>query len=408
MLKMEGVDGLRDALSALLLLPENEKKARGLTDTPREIQQQPETWLGTLERLRTVHASIQSFLDNCGFFSGSPNPPDVILTGAGTSDYIGRALVRVLRQQWRCNVSAVPSTELLTNMEDHILPGRQYLMVSFSRSGQSSEGIAVMEQALQCCSGHIHHLVITCNESGAMAKFPGVFTITLDDAVNDRGLAMTSSFSNMVVAGQYLAYIRSPQKYEAVLKNLSRMGEDLLPQAANLAAALARKNFSRVCFLGSGALQAVAKESALKVLELNAGKIATLAESFLGLRHGPMSFLNKETLVTAFLSGNEDRLPYELDLLDEIRSKKLVQDILIVAPRVTSRIQQLTEHILPLHATLDFPDTCRPPVDVIAGQLLALFFAIENGITPDTPSNGAISRVVSHVKIYSPAGRTGK
>jgi tagatose-6-phosphate ketose/aldose isomerase len=171
---------------------------------------------------------------------------------------------------------------------------------------------------------------------------------------------------------------------------------------------LAKKKFSRVCFLGSGALQAVAHESALKVMELNAGKIATLAESFLGLRHGPMSFLNQETLVTAFLSGNEDRVLYELDLLEEIRNKHLAGDILIVAPRVTSRIQQLTEHILPLHASVGFPDACRPPVDVIAGQLLALFFAIENGITPDTPSDGAISRVVSHVKIYSPAGRTGK
>jgi hypothetical protein len=41
-------------------------------------------------------------------------------------------------------------------------------------------------------------------------------------------------------------------------------------------------------------------------------------------------------------------------------------------------------------------------VDVIVGQLLALFLSIRNGIHPDTPSTGAISRVVSHVKIYSP------
>jgi tagatose-6-phosphate ketose/aldose isomerase len=408
MLKMEGVNRLQDALSALLLLPDGEKKARGLTDTPREIQQQPETWLGTLERLNAVQAPLLKFLEGCGFFAGSAAQPDVILTGAGTSDYIGRAVVPVLRQQWRCNVSAVPSTTLLTHMEEHILPDRQYLMVSFSRSGQSSEGIAVMEQAILSFPGHVHHLVVTCNQYGPMAQFPGVFTITLDDAVNDRGLAMTSSFSNMVVAGQYLAFIRNSQKYAPLLKELVRMGEDLLPQAANMASALAKKKFSRVCFLGGGALQGVAQESALKVLELNAGKIPTLAESFLGLRHGPMSFLNKETLVVAFLSGDEDRLPYELDLLDEIRTKDLAEDMVVVAPRVTSRVRQLTSHALPLHATLDFPDTCRPPLDVIAAQLLALFFAIENGITPDTPSAGAISRVVSHVKIYSPAGRTGK
>jgi tagatose-6-phosphate ketose/aldose isomerase len=153
-------------------------------------------------------------------------------------------------------------------------------------------------------------------------------------------------------------------------------------------------------------LQAVAKESALKVLELNAGKIATIAESPLGLRHGPMSFINAETLVVAFLSGNDHRLQYELDLLEELLRKKLSADMLVVAPRVTSRIAKLTKNVLSLEAPTTFPDTCRPPVDVIAGQLLGLFFAIENGITPDTPSDGAISRVVSHVKIY-PAAKKG-
>ncbi|HEX3435621.1 MAG TPA: SIS domain-containing protein [Pseudacidobacterium sp.] len=399
---------MQDALSALLLLPEQQKNRRGLTDTPREIQQQPETWLGTYNRLKTAHGSILGFLEKCGPTSNASNPPDVILVGAGTSDYIGLALSRILRKEWRCNVAAVASTELLTNLDDHILPGRKYLMISFSRSGQSSEGIAVIEHALSSYPRQIHHMLITCNKSGTMAKFPDVFTISLDDAVNDRGLAMTSSFSNMVITGQYLAYVRSPQLYEPILNGLAEMGSWLLPRAANLAASLAKKNFSRVCFLGTGALQAVARESALKVLELNGGKIATLAESFLGLRHGPMSFLNKETLVTAFLSGDEDRLPYELDLLEEIRHKNLAEDILVVAPKMLDRILRLTHHVLPMHVPPAFPDACRPPVDIIPGQLLALFLAIENGITPDTPSDGAISRVVSHVKIYSPTGRTEK
>jgi len=181
------------------------------------------------------------------------------------------------------------------------------------------------------------------------------------------------------------------------------MAARLLPEAAGTAALLAKKKFSRVCFLGAGALQAVAQECALKVLELNAGKVATIAESPLGLRHGPMSFLNKETLVVTYLSGDDYRLLYELDLLEEIRRKDLSGDILVVAPRITDRIRRLTSNVLVLDAPLDFPDTCRPALDVIAGQLLALFLAIENGITPDTPSEGAISRVVSHVKIYSPA-----
>jgi tagatose-6-phosphate ketose/aldose isomerase len=395
---------LQDALSALLLLSGHEKEVRGLTDTPREIHQQPETWRGTWLRLASMRASIQDFLKSCGLATGSQNPPAVILAGAGTSDYIGRAVSRLLHQQWGCEVAAIPSTELLMSMDDLILPAKQYLLISFSRSGESSEGVAVLKQALERYPNSIRHLVITCNASSTMAKLPGVFTIVLDDAVNDRGLAMTSSFSNMVIAGQYLAYIRTLDRYEPLLQSLIGIGARLLPHAADTAALLAKKKFNRVCFLGAGALQAVAQECALKVLELNAGKVATLAESPLGLRHGPMSFLNKETLVVTYLSNNDYRQQYELDLLDEIRSKDLSGDILVIAPRMTDRIRKLAGHALVLDAPPTFPDTCRSPVDVIAGQLLALFFAIENGITPDTPSEGAISRVVSHVKIYSPNG----
>ena len=399
---------MQDALSALLSLSQQVKQARGLIDTPREIHQQPDTWRATLRDLSSQNDSLLAFLESCGIRRGSTTQPSVILTGAGTSDYIGRSVKDILRKHWSCDVAAIPSTELLTNMDDIILDGKQYLMISFSRSGESSEGVAAIEQALSLYPLQIRHLVVTCNAESTMAKFPGVFTIKLDDAVNDRGLAMTSSFSNMVIAGQYLAYAAKADQYTPLLEDLARMGDPLLPKAADMAATLAKKKFTRVCFLGTGALQAVGQESSLKVLELNAGKVATLAESPLGLRHGPMSFLNQQTLVVAYLSGDWHRLQYELDLLEEVRTKALCGAILVTAPQGSDRIRELTEHLLPLHAPPDFPDLCRPPVDIIVGQLLALFFSIENGITPDTPSNGAISRVVSHVKVYPPVGRNTK
>lgn len=396
---------MADALSALLVLPDREKEARGLTDTPREIHQQPQTWKRTFDRLRAAHASIAAALESCGIGLRGQDRPDVILAGAGTSDYIGRALSRLLRQKWGANVRSVPSTELITSLDSAIPPDKRYLLISFSRSGDSSEGIALLHRALDRYPEQIRHIVVTCNASGAMARVPGVFPIVLDDAVNDRGLAMTSSFTNMVVAGQVVAHVRGPKEYEPLLEGLVSMGSSLLPRAADVAATLARKRFSRVCFLGSGALQAVAQESALKVLELNEGRIATLAESFLGLRHGPMAFLRGETLVCAYLSGDDNLLPWELDLLEEIKSKRLAADLLVVTPRPHARLHALTDHILDLQAPPLFPDVCRPPVDVIAGQLLALFLALENGVRPDTPAQGTISRVVSHVKIHPPAAK---
>jgi D-galactosamine 6-phosphate deaminase/isomerase len=396
---------LHDSLSKLLVLPETEKQSQGLVYTPGEIQQQPTTWRATVELLTQQRAQILSFLDECG-------PADrlsVLLTGAGTSDYIGRALAAVLRRQWQCEVAAVASTELLTNMEDYLLPGRRYLLISFSRSGDSSEGVALIQHALERYPARIRHLVITCNQAGAMmrqfAGSPGLASIVLDEAVNDRGLAMTSSFSNLVVAGQFLAYIRTPQAYAPLVESLAGMGDRLLPAAADLADVLSGTPADQVCFLGTGALQAVADESALKVLELNAGRIHTIAQSALGLRHGPLSSLNAATLVVAYLSGDEPLAQYEIDLLEELRDKQLGARMVVVAPSLDSRLTALTPNVLSLEAPKDFPDSCRPPVDVIVGQLLGLFFSIRNGLTPDSPSpSGVISRVVSHVKIYSRNG----
>jgi tagatose-6-phosphate ketose/aldose isomerase len=391
---------LPDSLAALLALADQQKQAVGLADTPREIHQQPETWRGTLQQLEAAHDSVAVMLREAGLFPGGP--AEAILAGAGSSAYIGESLSTMLQQGWGVNVRSLPSTDLLASLGDFIRPESRYAMLSFSRSGESSEGIALLQLARLLFPEQIRHIVITCNASGAMARVPDVFPIVLADAVNDRGLAMTSSFTNMVIAGQYLAHIHCPQVYRSLLNSMAEMGERLLPKAADTAARLAEQGFQRVCFLGSGALQAVARESALKVLELNAGRIPTMSESFLGLRHGPMSFLNRETLVCAFLSGEEPRFLYERDLLREIHTKRLAGDLLLVTPRDRAELRETGGRVLNLGAPQDFPDACRPPVDVIVGQLLALFFSIQNGIPSDSPSSGAISRVVSHVRTYLP------
>lgn len=393
---------MANPLAALLSLPDAEKQSRGLTNTPREIFQQPETWLLTLDHLAAARAELKSYFQEFLASAGAGFRPEIILTGAGTSDYIGRAVSRPLRKHLPCEVSAIPSTELLTNLDDFVVPDKQYLLVSFSRSGDSSEGVAVLHQTSDRFPRQIRHLLVTCNKTGTMATFPGIFSLVLDSRVNDRGLAMTSSFTNMVIAGQSLAFLQEPEIFESFVRAISAAGSRKMAEAATITAELASRHFSRVCFLGTGSQQAVAEESALKVLELNAGKIATLAQSPLGLRHGPLSFVNDETLVVAYLSADEQRRQYEIDLLEELRTKHLGADMLVITPHPASRIDRLTKHVLSLDLSPGFPDFALAPISVIAGQLLGLFFSIENGITPDSPSSGAITRVVSHVKIYSP------
>ena len=333
-----------DALSHLLALSAAEKSSRGLEFTPREIAQQPDTWPNTFALFEQRRAQIIEFLDAAGIFNEPAHRPTVFLIGAGTSDYIGRALAQLLREHWQCEVLAVPSTDIVTHLNDLILPHQKYLWISFSRSGDSPESVAAVEKAL-AARPDIHHLIVTCNAKAKMVKVtagnPKVLSICLDDAVNDRGLAMTSSFSNMVVFGQCLAHATDPANYKKVIADLVAAGKSFLDGAPDLAAKLASETFATACFIGSGPLRAVASECALKALELTSGKILTMSESALGLRHGPMSALKQDTLLVCFLSSDPLVRRYEIDLLREIGEKKLVRTRVGIGAKIEKSLARI-------------------------------------------------------------------
>src|SRR5258705_13191983 len=221
-----------DPLSTILKLSAAERESKGLAHTPQEIFRQPETWWRTYEKLSQLQPGLESFLKRAGVRGDRHQRPSVLLVGAGTSDYVGKSLATLLRRSWRLDVCAVPSTDLLTCLDDHAVAGKSYVWVSFSRSGDSSEGVALLETTLDR-RPEIQHIIVCCNGEGRMARIVSdrgnVSRVILDDEVNDRGLAMTSSFSNMVVAGQCLAHLKDLAAYGPTLKALIVAARKFLP-----------------------------------------------------------------------------------------------------------------------------------------------------------------------------------
>ena len=249
----------------------------------------------------------------------------------------------------------------------------------------------------------VTHLLVTCNEQGRMVSIlrgsPRSYTVVLDEAVNDRGLAMTSSFTNMVVFGQCLAHAWSCPAYDTILDKLVAGGKDFLPVAAASAQEFATAKYSSLCMLGSGSLKGVAKESALKVLEMTAGGVKTMSESALGLRHGPMAALDTGTLLVCFASSDERQQNYEADLLREVRAKGIVDQRVVVGPAGATHLSGASERYLPINDGV--PDFYRAPIDAMYGQLLGFYFSLAYGLMPDAPSpHGVITRVVGTFKIY--------
>lgn len=386
-------------LLALLSLPDAEKHERGLLYTPSEIAQQPVTWQATYRLFESCRAELQRFLKQAHVEGWT-----ICLIGAGTSDYIGHSVANLLRRHWNCEVFVIASTDMLTNRDDLVLADRDYLWIHFSRSGDSPEGVAVLEQALASCP-RVRHLVVSCNEDGRMVKLAQgsehSLVVLLDDAVNDRGLAMTSSYTNMVIFGQALAHLWERNDFEKTLESMTKAAEYILDEGAALAYDLSQnmktEGYRKACFVGAGALGATSQESALKLLELTSGSIQTMYETTLGLRHGPMSSLNMDTLFTAFLSNRDNRRRYDLDLLNEVNAKRVVRTIVAVGGADAACDYSLHA---PIFATI--ADAYRPAVDVIFSQMLGLFSSIELGMKPDSPSpNGLISRVVAKFDIYA-------
>jgi tagatose-6-phosphate ketose/aldose isomerase len=164
----------------------------------------------------------------------------------------------------------------------------------------------------------------------------------------------------------------------------------------------------RLCALGADALRATAKEACLKVTELTDGAIASFSDSWLGVRHGPLSAVNERTLVLGSLSSSAYRRAYELDFLRELEAKRLGARLAVVA---AARPSELPPSIFcatfadEREASEKVPDELRPLVDVIFAQILGLYASLHHGLTPDRPSRrGAIQRVVAGFRLHPWSG----
>ena len=386
-----------NAIEELVNLGEQSRAERGILHTPGEILQQPEAWRQATERVFDLSADLRAVL------SGAH---ELILTGAGSSYFAGVCAEAALTRALGLPVRAVASTEIVMDPES-TLPGRPFALVSLARSGNSPEGNAAFELAEELRGDLVRHVVITANPEGVLAGLAGTTRrpaalCLLPPQTNDRGLAMTSSLTSLVVAAQALGFLDRPGEYRKVAEALSQAAEEVLRDAGRIAA-WAREPFRRAFFVGARPFFGAALESHLKVQELTDGIVVGKAEDTLGLRHGPMAAVDAETLVVVFCSRDEHRRKYEGDLLRELAGKNLGLKRIAVAPRVEESWRAF------LHDWVEFdpgalrgiPDDLVSPVLIIPAQALGLFKSLELGLKPDAPSrNRAISRVVQGVTIY--------
>lgn len=238
-------------------------------------------------------------------------------------------------------------------------------------------------------------IAITCNEVGYLAKSEFVMSVLLDPRTNDKSLVMTSSFSNLVLAGYSMLL---PSELESILANIGERLRLLFPELETAVSAIALQAAERIVFLSSSPMSSWSQESALKTLEMTAGRHSVMSETFLGLRHGPMSFIRQDTLVLCLLANDPIRRKYEMDLVRELNAKNIGVCVGIGA---TEEEKPEFSFVIPAVAP-HLNDTLRTPFEIVIGQLLGLYLCRREGLDPDNPSaGGVITRVVQKFKIYA-------
>jgi tagatose-6-phosphate ketose/aldose isomerase len=368
--------------------------------TKREIFQQPDVWKKTKEVIFSRKEEISAFLKKVY----ENKEVDTVLTGAGSSAFIGAAVSGVFVKFNHVSARAIPTTELITHPDFLLLKEKAVLLVSFARSGNSPESLAAIDTVNKYCR-QSWHIIITCNETGELYRrsdASNMLKILLPPETNDESLAMTSSFSSMMLAYILIAKIDTLDSEKANVELLAEWGRRILDYEQSIAR-IAELSFSRAVFLGSGPLRGIAEESHLKLQELTDGKVICTWDSFLGFRHGPIAVVNQETLLVYLFADQEHTRRYEFDLVKQISvdNKHLAQIAISHHP------VKMTDVNFDLNVNFGKIEDRDAPIEylcvaeVLVAQLLGYYKSIALGLDPDNPSSsGTFSRVVKGVKIY--------
>ena len=372
----------------------------GAEITTREIYQQPDVWKEAFESYQAKREEIAAFLQG---IADKHDYIKVILTGAGTSAYVGDTLVPYFKEVYderKWNFNAIATTDIVANPETYLKKDVATVLVSFARSGNSPESVATVDLA-KALVDELYQVTITCAADGKLAlQAHGDdrnLLLLQPAASNDAGFAMTSSFSSMMLTALLVFDRADLAQKEAKVAALLQLSQDVLGRVADVQQ-LVDLDFSRVIYLGAGPFFGLAHEAQLKILELTAGQIATMYESPVGFRHGPKSLINQDTVVLVFGSADAYTKAYDLDLVREVAGDGIVSRLVLLTDR-EEQLEGVEQVVLSTQEPLG--DSYRIFPYIVYAQLFALLSSLKVKNRPDTPSpTGTVNRVVQGVIIH--------
>jgi glucosamine--fructose-6-phosphate aminotransferase (isomerizing) len=344
--------------------------------TWNEIQSQGDVWQSVLTATRTS-AVIAEILEK------SSRNREFLFIGCGTSFYLAEAAAISWTLLTGQPARAIPASEVLLFPKLIQAEGSDLQAVVISRSGRTSEAVraaSVLRRDLR-----IPTIGITCNAENCELQQACDATIKLS-AADEQSTVMTRSFTSMLLCLQVLAarHARNSQFVE----NLQAMAEEFvarIPAVAQQMEAFAGQHiFADYAFLGQGPFHGIAREAALKIMEMS----CSYSQFFhaLEFRHGPKAIVSSATCLTFVLSESAQKA--ETEVLEEM--KELGGVTVAICNRANADILRGSDLVVELG--LNGHELALLAPSIVPCQLLGYFTAVAKGLNPDQPKN--LTRVV--------------
>ena len=388
-------------MSSIFGITEEKMQETSSNWTVKEIYQQPATWEKTCRQIEEHKDEIQKFIDQVI----TQEDFDVILTGAGTSEFVGNALFPHLTGLLNYKVKSYGTTDIVATPEASLSRTKPTLLISFGRSGNSPESIGAVDAAESVCD-NLYHLFVTCNKDGALSKraesTEHCYAINLTPETHDQSFAMTSSFSNMYLATYLCFHLNELDKVVAEVRKIAAAGQNFLDNQYSIPQTIVNEyDFNRIVYLGSNTLKGTSQESALKMLELTAGRVVTMYDTPLGFRHGPKSIIDDNTLTVVYLSDDAYTRQYEIDLIKEMSGQRKGNRIVAVMSKTDEAVAALVDYTVVFGLEENHENVQLGLDYILFAQTLAVLKSLSLSITPDNPCpTGEVNRVVKGVTLY--------
>jgi len=355
-------------------MPNNDGQRSG-AHTWNELMSQGDVWRSTLSELQRSSV-IETILTSTATRS------EWIFVGCGTSYYLAEAAAHSWTTLTGEPARAVPASEVLLYPHTLRTESAPQQAVVISRSGKTSE-------ALRAASALVRQLKlptigITCAQESTLQKECD-HTIILQ-AADEESTVMTRSFTSMLISLQYLG-ARHAQN-QPFIDELRRAAEhtsgNIRKIASELETFVTTHSFDDYIFLGQGPWHGIAREGALKVMEMS----CSYSQFFhtLEFRHGPKAIVSEKTCLFFFL----DKAGHEAESEVLVEMKALGAVTVAIGNAIGRDVRPHCDMIL--ESSPEIQDLALLAACTIPCQLLGYFTGLQKGLNPDEPKN--LSRVV--------------